>query len=74
MQATGLGASAGILSDPGPAQRSYQLAPAGERCLQQWTAILEGYRDGITLLQAVRKAVAETASHPRPRKAGQAVN
>lgn len=75
MEAKGLVASAWILSETGPAKRSYQLTPAGEQCLQQWITTLEGYRDGITaLLKAARKAVAETAPHPRPRKAGQAAN
>lgn len=60
MEAKGLVASSWTLSDTGPAKRSYQLTPAGERCLQQWITTLEEYRDGITtLLKAARKAVAQ---------------
>ena len=60
METKGLVASSWILSDSGPAKRSYQLTPAGERCLRKWIATLEAYRDGITgLLKAARKAVAE---------------
>lgn len=58
MEAKGLVASSWTLSDTGPAKRSYQLTPAGARCLQQWITTLEEYRDGITtLLKAARKAV-----------------
>ena len=41
MEAKGLVASSWTLSDTGPAKRSYQLTPAGERCLQQWIRTLE---------------------------------
>ena len=58
MERRGLVASSWTLSDTGPAKRSYQLTPAGERCLRQWIVTLEQYRDGITgLLKAARKAV-----------------
>ena len=57
METKGLAASSWILSEAGPAKRSYQLTPAGQRCLQKWIETLEAYRDGITaLLKAARKA------------------
>lgn len=60
MERRGMVASSWTLSDSGPAKRSYQLTPAGERCLRQWITTLEGYREGInSLLKAARKAVAE---------------
>jgi DNA-binding PadR family transcriptional regulator len=60
METKGLVASSWILSDSGPAKRSYRLTPAGEHFLRKWIATLEAYRDGITgLLKAARKAVAE---------------
>jgi DNA-binding PadR family transcriptional regulator len=75
MESKGLVASAWILSDAGPAKRSYQLTSAGERCLQKWIVTLEGYRDGITtLLKAARKAVAGKTPRSVPRKAGHASN
>jgi DNA-binding PadR family transcriptional regulator len=59
MESKGLVAYSWVLSDAGPAKRSYQLTPAGERCLQQWITTLEEYRDGIAaLLKDARKAVA----------------
>jgi DNA-binding PadR family transcriptional regulator len=59
METKGLVASSWILSEAGPAKRSYQLTPAGQRCLQKWIETLETYRDGITtLLKAARKAAA----------------
>jgi poly-beta-hydroxybutyrate-responsive repressor len=60
METKNLVASTWNPSDAGPAKRSYELTPAGERCLQQWITTLEEYRDGINaLLKAARKAVAE---------------
>ena len=60
METKGLVASSWVLSDAGPAKRSYQLTAAGERCLRKWIRTLEAYRDGIaSLLKAARKAVAE---------------
>ena len=60
METKNLVASTWTPSDAGPAKRSYQLTPAGERCLQQWITTLQEYRDGINgLLKAARKAVAE---------------
>lgn len=59
MESRGMVASSWILSDTGPAKRSYQLTPSGEHCLKQWISTLEEYRDGInSLLKAARKAVA----------------
>jgi DNA-binding PadR family transcriptional regulator len=59
MESKRLVASSWILSDSGPAKRSYNLTAAGERCLRKWVATLEAYRDGITgLLKAARKATA----------------
>jgi len=59
METKGLVASTWILSEAGPAKRSYQLTADGERCLRKWISTLETYRDGITaLLKAARKAAA----------------
>lgn len=59
METKGLVASTWILSETGPAKRSYQLTADGERCLRKWISTLETYRDGITaLLKAARKAAA----------------
>jgi PadR family transcriptional regulator PadR len=60
MERKGMVASSWSLSDSGPAKRSYQLTPTGERCLRQWITTLEEYREGITsLLKAARKAIAD---------------
>jgi DNA-binding PadR family transcriptional regulator len=62
MEARGLVASSWTVSESGPAKRSYQLTPAGQRCLEQWVTTLEEYRQGITsLLKAARKAVGREA-------------
>jgi DNA-binding PadR family transcriptional regulator len=59
METKGLVASTWILSEAGPAKRSYQLTADGEGCLRKWISTLETYRDGITaLLKAARKAAA----------------
>jgi DNA-binding PadR family transcriptional regulator len=53
-------ASSWVLSDNGPAKRSYALTAAGETCLRQWITTLAHYRAGISsLLQASRRAVAD---------------
>jgi len=57
MQRKGLVVSSWDLSESGPAKKSYQLTPTGRRCLRQWIATLEAYRDGIgVLLKLARKA------------------
>ncbi|NLF72542.1 MAG: PadR family transcriptional regulator [Candidatus Anammoximicrobium sp.] len=57
METRGLVASSWTVSESGPAKRTYQLTPAGQRCLEQWITTLEEYREGITsLLKAARKA------------------
>jgi len=57
MQRKGLVVSSWDLSESGPAKKSYQLTPTGQRCLRQWIATLEAYRDGIgVLLKLARKA------------------
>jgi hypothetical protein len=63
----GMVASSWILSDTGPAKRSYQLTPAGEHCLRKWILTLEEYRDGInSLLKVARKAAAgSVVQHPK---------
>jgi PadR family transcriptional regulator, regulatory protein PadR len=67
MEGRGMVASSWILSDTGPAKRSYQLTPAGEHCLRKWISTLEEYRDGInSLLKVARKAAAgSVVQHPK---------
>ena len=63
METKGLVESSWVLSEAGPAKRSYRITGDGERCLRKWIATLEAYRDGISgLLKAARKAVAEQAT------------
>jgi len=58
MERRGMVASSWTLSESGPAKRSYEITPAGIRCLERWIKTLEEYRDGITsLLKVARKAV-----------------
>lgn len=57
MERKGMVVSSWDLSETGPARKSYQITPAGERCLGRWVETLEQYRDGITvLLKAARRA------------------
>jgi DNA-binding PadR family transcriptional regulator len=57
MSARGLVKGAWRLSRRGPAQRVYELTPAGARCLARWVGTLEAYRrDLAVLLSLVRKA------------------
>jgi PadR family transcriptional regulator, regulatory protein PadR len=45
------------LSESGPAKKTYQITPAGQRCLRRWVKTLEHYREAITaLLSTVRRA------------------
>ncbi|MCL4201694.1 MAG: helix-turn-helix transcriptional regulator [Pirellulaceae bacterium] len=58
LETRGMVASSWVLSDTGPAKRSYALTPTGEECLRQWISTLEHYRDGInSLLKAARRAL-----------------
>ena len=58
MEGKGLVAASWDVSGSGPARKSYQITPSGERCLRQWIETLQEYREGITsLLKAARKAV-----------------
>jgi PadR family transcriptional regulator, regulatory protein PadR len=57
MQRKGMVLSSWDLSEAGPAKKSYQITPAGKRCLKRWIGTLEAYRESITsLLSAARKA------------------
>jgi PadR family transcriptional regulator PadR len=57
MSARGLVKGAWRVSRRGPAQRVYELTPAGARCLARWVSTLEAYRrDLAVLLSLVRKA------------------
>ena len=59
MERKGMVVSSWTTSDSGPAKRSYQLTPTGERCLRRWITTLDEYREGITsLLKTARKAIA----------------
>ena len=58
MERKGLVVASWDMSESGPAKKSYQITPEGERCLRRWIATLEEYREGITfLLKAARRAV-----------------
>jgi PadR family transcriptional regulator, regulatory protein PadR len=57
MEGRGLVLSSWDLSESGPAKKTYQLAPAGQRCLSRWVRTLENYRDAVTaLLDTARRA------------------
>jgi DNA-binding PadR family transcriptional regulator len=44
-------------SRTGPAKRTYQITPEGQKCLGRWVRTLEEYRDRImSLLKATRSA------------------
>ena len=57
MERKGLVASSWDTSESGPAKKSYQITPAGRKCLHRWIGTLENYRRRISgLLGAARKA------------------
>lgn len=58
MEKKGLVESSWDLSRGGPARRTYAITADGQRCLAQWIATLQRYRDGINdLLRIARSAV-----------------
>ena len=47
-------------SRTGPAKRTYQITPEGQRCLGRWVQTLEDYRTRIaSLLKTARKAASK---------------
>jgi PadR family transcriptional regulator, regulatory protein PadR len=57
MERKGLVRSAWDLSESGPAKKTYQITPAGQRCLRRWVQTLARYRDAISaLLSTARQA------------------
>jgi DNA-binding PadR family transcriptional regulator len=57
MQRKGLVVCSWDLSDTGPAKKSYQITPAGRRCLRRWIKTLQEHRAAIAaLLKTARKA------------------
>lgn len=57
MERQGLVVSCWDLSDGGPARKSYEITPAGQRCLRRWVATLEEHRVAVVaLLKVARKA------------------
>jgi len=58
MESRGMVISAWDSSQAGPAKRTYQITPEGQRCLRRWVQTLEEYRKRITsLLKMARNAV-----------------
>jgi DNA-binding PadR family transcriptional regulator len=64
MQRKGLVLSSWNLSESGPAKKTYEVTPAGRRCLRRWVRTLEHYRDAIAaLLTTARRAAGKSRGH-----------
>ena len=76
MERKGLVVASWDISPSGPAKKSYQITPAGRKCLRRWITSLEEYRREIgALLAAARKAGGDESERSQRRccrRAGEA--
>lgn len=49
------------LSQRGPARKTYEITPQGDRCLEQWVETLEQYRQAINALVRLAKSSLDTS-------------